>query len=379
MRASITSRPLAFSPFPVLDAPPPPRSLALPALVTALAVGVLAAFVTVGGVAQTMNLTWGLWTAEALVFFGLPFVVLRRAGLAPLRLSGLDAGTPRAAALGFLIGAINYAAWAVPIMALAQGLFPHRVVELFDSSAIFKHQTPVETALLALGVSIAAPVCEEFFFRGVLQPGLSEKLAPPTAIVVTAFVFAFFHLDPVGFLARFEMGVVFGLLAWRSGSLWPSIFAHAANNLVSTVIFFLSGGADSEGELEWWVPVIFLVVGNALLFLLVRLATGKLESPRPAAVVEVPPASLGRLVAPWLLAGAVLVGGLFAVDARGVQLGFIDASLSLDREGRKDEQLWALRAKARRGEISIDAYREYRAALAKRPEAGANTPDAGVR
>lgn len=363
----------------MLDAPVPPRSTSLPALVTALAVGVLAAFVTVGGLAQTMNLAWGLWTAEALVFFGLPYMVLRGAGVDPLRLSGLDAGTPRSAGLGFLVGAANYAAWAIPLMALAQALFPHRVVELFDSSAIFKHQTPVETVLLALGVSIAAPVCEEFFFRGVLQPGLSEKLAPPTAIVVTAFVFAFFHLDPVGFLARFEMGVVFGLLAWRSGSLWPSIATHSANNLVSTIIFFASGGADTEGELDWWVPVIFLVVGNAALLLLIRVAAGKLESPRPAALVQRPPPSFFRLVAPWFAAGLVLLGGLVAVDWRGVQLGFIDASLSLGRDARKDEQLWALRAKARRGEISIDEYRSYRKALSSQPEPAPAEPDAGVR
>ncbi|MEW6430756.1 MAG: type II CAAX endopeptidase family protein [Myxococcota bacterium] len=362
----------------MLDEPRPLQSLTLPALVTALAVAVLAGFVTFGGLAQTMNLAWGLWTAEGLVFFGLPFVVVRRAGLLPLRLGGLDAGTPRGLGLGFAFGAINYFAWAVPLMALAQAFFPQRVVELFDSSAIFKHQTPVETVLLAVGVSVAAPLCEEFFFRGVLQPGLLEKLEPPTAVVVSAFVFAFFHLDPVGFLARFEMGVVFGLLAWRSGSLWPSIGAHAANNLVSTALFFAAGG-DTEGDLAWWVPSLSFAVGNAGLALLVRLSAGKLESPRPAAIVEAPPPSWGRLVGPWLLGAAVLVGGLLAVDWRGVQLGFVDALVTLDRDARKDERLWALRDQARRGEIPLDEYRAYRTALSKRPEATPGAPDAGVR
>ena len=59
----------------------------------------------------------------------------------------------------------------------------------------------------------------------------------PTAragLVTTAFVFSAFHLDPVGFLARFELGLLFGLFFFRTGSLWPGIAAHAANNLVST-------------------------------------------------------------------------------------------------------------------------------------------------
>ncbi len=354
---------------------PTPRAAALPPLVVGLAFAVMAAFVTAGALAQTANVAWGLWVAEAFVFFGLPFIAVRRAGIAPLRLAGLDAGTGRSVGLGLLIGAVNYAAWAVPLMALAQLAFPPRVVELFDSSIIFRHQTPTETAALVLGVSLAAPVCEEFFFRGVLQAGLSERLAPPTAVVVTAFVFALFHLDPVGFLARFEMGVVFGLLAWRSGSLWPAIAAHAANNLVSTLIFFASGGPEADGELSGWVPLAFLVLGNAALVGLVRLSTGKLDSPRPAALVEEAPPGWPRLLGPWLLALALLVGGLAAVDHRGMQLGFIDASVPLTPEARKDPRLWAARAQARAGTLPLDQYRAQRQALALAP----GEADAGVR
>ncbi|MEW5737799.1 MAG: type II CAAX endopeptidase family protein [Myxococcota bacterium] len=340
-----------------------PRRAALPALVTAVAVAVLAAFVTLGGVAQTLNLAWGLWVTEALVFLGLPWVVLTWWGVDSRRMAGADTGSGKSAALGFALGALNYFAWAVPLMAAAQAFFPAKVVELFDSSALFKHQTPVETALLVAGVGVAAPVCEEFLFRGVLQRGLMERLQPSTAIVVTSLVFAAFHFDPVGFLARFEMGVLFGLLAWRSGSLWPSVAAHAANNLVSSALFFASGG-DTEGALPLWVPLTSLAVGNALLFLVARLAEGRLAAPQPAEIMVGERRPLLRLLggwaAAWLLSSAVII----ALDARGASLGLFDAMHPVPHEHRKDARLWELRGKARAGEAPVEEYRAYRISLA---------------
>jgi membrane protease YdiL (CAAX protease family) len=338
--------------------------ITLPMRVTALSLGVLAAFVTVGGVAQSLNLAWGLWFAEVFLFFGVPWVALSLWGVDPARLSGLDTGTGRAVGFGFAVGALNYAAWAVPLMAAAQGVFPKRLVELFDSSTIFKHQTPLEIAVLLAGVGLAAPVCEELFFRGAIQRGLMARLPPPTAIVVTALVFAAFHLDPVGFLARFEMGVVFGLLAWRSGSLWPSIAAHAANNLVSSAIF-LAAGKDADRDMPWWVPLVMLAVGNALLVAVVRFGSQWLTSPRPAEVVLRPAKAWPRLIAPWLGAAVVLVAGLLLVDLRGARLGLIDAMHPLARDQRKDEGLWKLRAEARRGEATIEEYEAYREKLGK--------------
>jgi len=363
----------------VFEESSPPRPMGLSTRVTALAFGILAAFVTLGGLLQMLNLAWGLWCSELFVFLGLTWISVSRWGVDPARLSGLDAVTPRGLGFGLAAGALNYLAWAVPLMALAQAVFPRRVVELFDSSTIFKHQGPVETVLLVAGVGLAAPVCEELFFRGALQQGLMTKLPPPTAIVVSALVFAAFHLDPVGFLARFELGVVFGLLAWRGGSVWPAVAAHAANNLLSSAIFF-AAGQDAEGELAWWVPTLTLLVGNAGLAALVRWGGRALENPRPAAVTPAPPRSLVRLVSPWLTAGALALGGLLLVDPRGVQLGLIDGKHPLGRDARKDEQLWKLRDQARRGEVGLDEYEAYRASLGgtELPRSPALAPDGGA-
>ena len=144
--------------------------------------------------------------------------------------------------------------------------------------------------------------------------------------MVTAFVFSAFHLDPVGLTARFELGVLFGLLAWRAGSLWPAIAAHGANNLVSSVLFLTAGDAKEE-DLVWWVPLLMFVAGNLALVALVRLARGRIEVAEPMALVDAPPVAPGNLFAPWVVAGVASTVLLLSVDLRGVRLNLLDAQL----------------------------------------------------
>ena len=153
-----------------------------------LLVAVLAGFIGIAGPAQVLNLSWGLWFGEVFVFLGIPFVALRLVGREGDARQLSRGFTWQFALFGFVIGAINYVAWAVPLMSLAQAIFPKSMVELFDGSAIFKNQRPLEVAAIVAGVSIAAPIAEEFFFRGVIQRGLFTWLGPRGAILLTAVI-----------------------------------------------------------------------------------------------------------------------------------------------------------------------------------------------
>lgn len=337
-----------------LPAPPPRPSLSFTVAWTVFA---LLTFLVVGGTAQMMQLAWGLWFSEIVVFAGLAVIGFQLSQLEPRRAMGLQRFAPRAFGQGFAFGLINYVAWAVPLMALAQAIFPKWMVEKFDSAQVFERATPVELAIVLIGVSLAAPLGEELFFRGFLQRGLGLHHGAPRAIVVTALVFSIFHLDPVGLAARFELGVLFGLLAWRGGSLWPAIGAHSANNLISSVLF-LAAGEAKEDELVWWVPVSMFVLGNLALVAMLRSTRGRLEVSEPMALVAVegPAATPGRLFAPWVLAGAVSVGVVLAFDSRGVRLNLLDAQLQPGKVISKREEVRAVRARARRGEVELGEY-----------------------
>ena len=81
----------------------------------------------------------------------------------------------------------------------------------------------------ALLTVVAAPLCEEFLFRGVLYRGMRATLGVKASIICSAALFAFVH-PPLGFVPIFALGVATALLYEKTGSLWASMAAHATHN-----------------------------------------------------------------------------------------------------------------------------------------------------
>lgn len=332
-------------------------------------------FITFGLFAQVLHPAWGLWATEIVLFLGIPWALLKVAGKEPLSTSSV--GRPWAAGLGFgfAVGAVNFFALAVPLMWLSRQLLPQEVLETFDSSKIFQNQRPGDLAMLIAGVCLSAPLCEEFFFRGTVQKGLMERFPAPRAIVFCGFIFSAFHLDPVGFLARWELGVLFGLLAWRSGSLWPSIAAHFANNAVSSLSYFATKDASSGEELVWWVPASMAMAGTLGLLALARLGRvrPRVLTPPPAPPPRPDPKPVGVAEAffPWALGALVSFGALAAVDHRAIATNAVEVmnpvtlpggpELTQDEEAR----LKALREQARDGKLATSDYARERRTLAE--------------
>lgn len=97
--------------------------------------------------------------------------------------------------------------------------------------------------LLAVGVVPA--ICEELFFRGLIQRSFEEELAPRTAIWITALLFAIIHMQPILLIPLTGLGLLLGYLAWRSGSILPAIFLHL---LFNTTQFLAANLLLTEGE-----------------------------------------------------------------------------------------------------------------------------------
>lgn len=79
--------------------------------------------------------------------------------------------------------------------------------------------------LFLVGV-VVAPVVEEIFFRGFLFQGFRQKYGWVAAILLSSFIFAAAHLDPVSFIPTFILGSVLAYVYHRSNSLWPGIIFH---------------------------------------------------------------------------------------------------------------------------------------------------------
>ena len=93
-------------------------------------------------------------------------------------------------------------------------------------------------------ISLLAPLLEEVLFRGAIQGYLMRRHNPWTAIVCAALAFGILHWNPVQTLYATLLGVVFGWIYYRTGSLLSVIVGPVLNNSLATVVMLLFGSDE---------------------------------------------------------------------------------------------------------------------------------------
>lgn len=164
-------------------------------------------------------------------------VALLFPALAWARLSGLRmlpllrlTRPPRGA---LLLGVGTGLATALAGYGLIALLARFRAISVPVRSGAYANLATAEVApwLFILVIAILPALCEEILFRGTLQTALLRDLSPARAITIVAVIFAAWHLDLFRFPGMLLASLAMGWLAWRTGSLWPGVVAHAVNNL----------------------------------------------------------------------------------------------------------------------------------------------------
>jgi CAAX protease family protein len=132
-------------------------------------------------------------------------------------------------------------------------------------------------ALLAVAflVSVVAPIAEEFFFRGFFYGALRNWRGVLPAAIITGLVFGAIHAGSAEWqflLPLAVFGFLLCLLRERTGSLYPCIVLHCANNS-------LAFGVSQDWG--WEIPVLF--VAALSLISLAAVAVRARWTPAPAA------------------------------------------------------------------------------------------------
>ncbi len=224
------------------------RTLVEVVLVFALATGAASALYNVG---QSVGFVHrNLHALVALVFLGLPQIMLRRRGnierygftTHPLRLGLTIAAVAIAVVLPLFVGGfiVTVRAACAHAPALVPGSCFRAAHPLWRLPGDFPLQVAAQLVVIALP--------EELFFRGYVQGRLEEAL-PPTrtlfgarvgwAWILGAALFALGHFlvtfEPQ-MLTRFFPGLVFGWMFARTRSILPGTIFHAACNLIMAVL-----------------------------------------------------------------------------------------------------------------------------------------------
>lgn len=340
--------------------------------------------VTLAAALQVASVPFGLIFSEVFLFAAPVVLWSRGANWTPISFLKLRPPPRGLTLLGFMTGAANFLI-AGALQAAARAVLPARFIRTFDATRLFEGASGSELGVLIASLAVVAPVCEEIAFRGYLQTVLRARYRDAAAVVITAVLFALLHLDPVGLVARIELGVVFGLLVLWTGSLWPAVAAHAANNIIAGAILLSvvhrHPETDNPANLG---PALFLGLGGALALALVLTsvrhaaaragaATPPLETIEPSEDHGFHLARIRRPVAVWILCAAVFVAAFLVLNVRSARVSFIDAATPLqeitrqlpDEESRRalTDRLHAEHHRARDGSLDLESYRALRKRL----------------
>ena len=103
---------------------------------------------------------------------------------------------------------------------------------------MFKESSGFSLIILALTVSVFTPFAEEFLFRGFILTMLLKRYSPIVSIVISSFVFSIAH-EPIAMALAFGGGCLYGWIRVKTGSIYPSMIAHAIwNGFITLVVIF---------------------------------------------------------------------------------------------------------------------------------------------
>ncbi len=177
------------------------------------------------------------------------------------RLRPVSAGT----ALGSML--IGFVSW--PIISAAATLLEKPLILIGPYPP-----NPMPTGILeylayAVTFVIVAPLTEEPIYRGfILQAGL--RRGTWMGILLSGFLFGLVHSQIAALLPITVLGIIFGVLAHRSGSIYNTILAHACYNLAPTVFFLVPSLQEIPETAIYIAALIALPMLAFLLWMFLR-------------------------------------------------------------------------------------------------------------
>ena len=142
--------------------------------------------------------------------------------------------------------------------------------------ALFKQileRTPFWATIVS--VSLFAPLFEEWLCRGLVLRGLLHKVSPWAAISISAAFFAVLHVNPWQAIPAFALGLLFGYIYYRTGSLKLTMLMHCANNTMAALLARVPEFKDADTFMDvltpgaYWaiyVACVLIVASAAVIF-----------------------------------------------------------------------------------------------------------------
>lgn len=112
---------------------------------------------------------------------------------------------------------------------------------------------------LSITAVLVAPIYEEIFFRGIFLEGFLNKYKPSTAIIVSALIFGLAHLNIPQFINAGFLGIIIGVVYFKTRSLILCICTHMLNNSMAFLLVYLG---FSPNVISFFIGIIIFITAG---------------------------------------------------------------------------------------------------------------------
>lgn len=176
---------------------------------------------------------------------------------------------------------VDYA--LVIVVAVFANIAITAIMEALDIVRFFPDYMQLEQALSGgslliriAAIGIVAPIVEEYLMRGVVLGRLHGYVPAVAALFIQAAIFGILHMNILQGTYAFAIGILFGYLYLKYGTMLLTVLAHIVFNLSSIAFSALMEGVNAD-----WNPMIVfagagIITGLALWAVVKRPGGGRI-------------------------------------------------------------------------------------------------------
>ncbi len=230
---------------------------------------------------EQVGASWGMWvfTFAPIYLVGVPLglVIMKKA---PART--VASGKIKASGIASILFISLFMMYGGNLLGTLVTALLSAVTGNTQEAAIITYATSEDLWMKLLVMVVLAPVLEEVVFRKMLIDRM-HPYGQRLAVLVSAAMFGLFHGNLTQFFYAFGLGLVFGYVYIRTGSLKGSIALHMLVNFLGSILApallqwagMTSGiGQSGEAMVETLLSPGFLVYMGYVLFLLISALVG---------------------------------------------------------------------------------------------------------
>lgn len=171
-------------------------------------------------------------------------------------------------------------------------------------------ETLGQLLLYILVIAVTPGVCEEVIFRGAVLPSAEQHGMVP-ALLFSSLLFGMMHMSLLSFFSTFVLGLMFGLVVIKTGSIYGGMLFHTLNNLIAVFSMYYSNRFEMDTQIagsEDAVALAWLAI-TGLSF--AAMIGGLFLLQRQSRVNPLLPSRRGFLPRGWINWASVLIAIIF--------------------------------------------------------------------